>query len=421
MKVLRCAGLALLPAVMLTFLLACGDTYRPVANPIVGPGGQPARQYHAYVASYNPVGQGASTEIDVSGDSNMFVQYAGLGTTAQAFLPNGIALFMTNSANDTVTEFQANTTTPVITTIGLYGGSHPVSLASTDNTTMYVGNSGFNSACPNTGSVSAISSASLAVTNTVCVGLNPGFMVEAIDAGKLYILNEGSNSISVYNPTSKTVTSTITATTGLGLNPIWAVASTDGSYIFVVCAGNGSTPGEMDIITIDDDAVSATMPLGLSPSFITLDTTYNRLYVANTGSNTISVFDASNVNVAATPAIPLLATANVGSAPVSIAPLPSGTSIYVANSRSNTVTVLDAKSFLPVATVPVGQTPIWIAAAANSTKVYTANRNSYNISIINVSNNSVVVNMPTPQQDPLCQSTATAACPLQQPISILTE
>src|ERR1035441_2881586 len=43
MKVFRGTVFLLLAAFMLLLELGCGDQYRPVANPIVGPGGQPQR------------------------------------------------------------------------------------------------------------------------------------------------------------------------------------------------------------------------------------------------------------------------------------------------------------------------------------------------------------------------------------------
>ena len=79
--------------------------------------------------------------------------------------------------------------------------------------------------------------------------------------------------------------------------------------------------------------------------------------MTNTGSNSLSVFDVSNVVLAANPPIPTLATVNVGSAPVSVAALPNGLSVYVANSVSNDVSVVNSNNLTVVATVPVGQSP----------------------------------------------------------------
>ena len=52
--------------------------------------------------------------------------------------------------------------------------------------------------------------------------------------------------------------------------------------------------------------------------------------------------------------------------------------------------------------------------------MYTANAGSGTISIINTLNNTVVLNMPAPQQDPNCDIQV-STCPLQRPQMILTQ
>ena len=44
MKFLRETGFLALLALLLLVELSCGDQYRPVANPIISPGGQPQTQ-----------------------------------------------------------------------------------------------------------------------------------------------------------------------------------------------------------------------------------------------------------------------------------------------------------------------------------------------------------------------------------------
>ena len=192
------------------------------------------------------------------------------------------------------------------------------------------------------------------------------------------------------------------------------------TYVFVVNQGNGSTPGALDIIYTGTNAIGGSVPLGLSPTFGYLDTHLNRLYVTNTGSNTVSVFDVSNVTLGVNPAIPTLGTVNVGSGPVSVTALPNGLSVYVANSVSNDVSVVNSNNLSVVATIPVGQTPVFIASEPTSTKVYTANSGSGTISIIQTSNNAVSITMPAPQQDPNCNPQV-STCPLQRPQMILTQ
>ena len=420
MRFLRRTAVIIPFLLFLAFELGCGDQYRPIANPIVSPGGQPQNLYNAYVLSYNPVGFGSITQIDVSGDSNQSVMPMSYGSVAEIFQGSVQgAIFVANRDGDSVSEVSLIGTTTA-TNIGLSPGSRPVALAATASTVVYVANSGTNFFCPSTGSVSVISTASLVATNTVCVGVSPVAIVQQPSGGYVYIANSGDNTISVFNPTSVSVSATLTQAGGLHQNPVAMVASPDGAYIYVVAQGNGTTAGWLDIITTSNNIVAASIPLGISPTSAYYDTFLNRLYVTNTGDNTVTVFDASNVSIGVNPAIPTLATVSVGSAPVSVAALPNRKAFYVANRASNTVSVVSSTSFAVVGTVGVGQKPAFVATEPSSTKVYIANSAGGNISIIQTFDNTVVLNMPAPQQDPNCDPKI-QSCALQQPVMIMTK
>ena len=419
MRFLRSFAVFALAVLALVFELGCGTQYRPVANPIVSNGGQPQQLHSAFVVNYNPLGAGTNTKIDVSGDTNMQVLTMGSGSFFETFLGGlGGAIFVANRDADSISEFTLIGTTAVLN-LSLHPGSRPVSLASTSSTNVYVVNSGTTSPCPSTGSLSVVSASNLVVANTLCVGTNPGPVMKLPSGGKVYVANQGDNTISVYDPNTQSISSTITQANGLHVNPVAMVASSDGAYVFVVSQGNGSTPGALDIINTSNDTVGGSAPVGLGPTSITLDTVLNRLYVANTGGNSVTTFDVTSVALGVNPPIRALATTPVGTAPVSVAALPNGLSFYVANSGSNNVSVVSSSSFGMLATIPVGQNPIFVAAEPSSTKVYAANAGGGTISIIQTSNNSVVVNMLAPQQDPLCDPKVTT-CPLQRPQMIIT-
>jgi len=421
MKFLRETGCLALTAFLLLFLPGCGDQYRPVANPIISPGGQPQTQHYAWVVNYNPTAAGSTTEIDVSGDTNLAVNSMGVGSIAEAFPSNSLALYVANSGNDTVSEYLP-TLAGAVTTIGLLPGSHPVALGSAQNTAMYVVNSGAN--CHNTnglltGSISTINTSTLAVTNTTCVGRNPIALVQSAADGFIYVLNQGDNSVTVFNPLGPVVTGTITTTNGLGENPVSVTVSLDGNWILVVTQGDGVHPGALDIIAAGSTSIAGSVPLGVGPTFAVIDPNLNRLYVANTGDNTVSVFDTSSITIPSTTPIPLLATVTVGTRPIGVTPLLDGSKFYVANAGSNDVTVVSANSFSPLTRValPTGANPVWIVSEPTSSKVYVADQGTSETTIIQTSNNTITANILSPPQVSGC----TSSCVLQQPVMIVTE
>lgn len=418
MNFFRRSGLLLFAVFILLLELGCGDQYRPVANPVVGPGGQPQSTHFAYVVNNNPSGSGSAMQIDVSGDSVTQLQTTGLGSNFVSFLSTSTAgLFVSNGGADSVSEFSISQTGVVITT-NLPIGSHPVALSSTQPGVMYVLNSGPNSNCPDTGSISVINTSTVAVTSTTCVGVNPTAMVQAPAGGRVFVINQGDNSVWVYDPTLQAIVGVFTTpVNGLGANAVNLVPSADGAYIFVVTQGDGVNPGALDIISTSNYSVLPSVPLGVKPTFAYFDPRLVRLYVTNTGSNTVSVFDASNVNISGSPAIPLLGVTTVGTAPVSVTALPNGTRFFVANSGSNNVTDASATSFAVLNTIPLptGANPVWIASEPTSSKIYVANQSS--ISIIQTVNDAIGANVAAPAQNPNC----TSSCALQQPVMIITD
>ncbi len=414
MKSLRESGFLLLAALLTAAQLGCGNQYRPVANPITSPGGQPQTTHFAWVVNFNPNGAGTTTEIDVSGDSNLAVNTMGAGSISEAFPPSSLALFVANRDNDTVSEYLP-TLNGAITTISLLSGSRPVVVNSSQSLVMYVLNSGANSSCPSSGSISVIPLTTLAVTSTTCVGPNPIAMAQSTADNFIYIINQGDGSVSVFNPAGPGLAGTIPKQ--VGQTPVSVTTSTDGNWIFIVTQGDGMQPGALDIVAAGKATVAGSVPLGVGPTFSVVDPALNRLYVANTGDNTVSVFDASNVDPSGS-SIPLLGTVKVGMGPVGITALADGSRFYVANAGSNDVTVVSANSFSPLTTVglPAGANPVWIASDPTSSKVYVADQGASATTIIQTANNTVTQNIAAPPQVSGC----TSSCALQQPVMIVS-
>ena len=133
--------------------------------------------------------------------------------------------------------------------------------------------------------------------------------------------------------------------------------------------------GGSDNVSVIDgaiDALVATVPVGDSPGGVAVIASTNRIYVSN--NNNVSVIDGDSNAV--------VATVPVGSFPSGVAANPSTNRIYVANWGSNNVSVIDGATNAVVATVPVGSDPDGVAVNPNTNRIYVANWFSNTVSVI---------------------------------------
>ena len=371
------AGIA--AALAWALLSGCGDVYRPVANPVPKPGGDPQTTRVAMVISNNNGSPGMASSIDVSGDTNIGNFVVGRSPVHAAFLPVSVQAFVANKNDDSLSFFTPLTLGSTVTIVTLPAGSAPVYVASTQPGFMYVANSGTNS-------VGVITTAGLALQSSIPVGLTPVALVQTPDTSLLYSVNKGDGTVSAIS----TQTNAVVATVPVGSSPVAAVVNSDGKTLYVVNQGSGT----VSAINIASNSVVAAVASGASPNSLIFDASRRRLYVANTGSNTISVFDADV-------GLTLIKTLAVGAGPASIAALPDGTRVYVANAgctdavnlagcSGTTVSVIDTVSLTIRKTITVGSTPVSLAADAGSTKVVVANRDSNTISSIRTSDDTVI-------------------------------
>jgi len=172
--------------------------------------------------------------------------------------------------------------------------------------------------------------------------------------------------------------------------------------LYDILAGNGGVAMDADPVTSElylaagnsvivmdtSGKVLATTSVGTSATGIAVNATTNKVYVANSGSNDISVIDGASNSVVATISDPNAA------APVAVAVNPTTNTIYVANSHSNNVTIIDGATGSVTATVAVGTSPSGVAVDAQTTFVYVANAGNAqagdpgNITVINGATNA---------------------------------
>jgi len=386
-------------AYILVFLLVwtgCGDVFRPVANPIIPNQPNPGFAHIALVLSSNGSNNpGASTTIDVSGDTDVGQATVGLMPAHAALGLGGSRVYVANILDDTVSTYFSSSPTPV-TTISLPAGSAPDFVATTEALTVFVANSG-------NATVSAISTTLNVITDTIPVGINPVSMAELPDAQKLYVANQGnstnSGSVTSINTIDNTVNTNAPLATYPWSSPVWVVARSDSARVYVL----DRSAGTVSVIDTSSDSVVNTISVGAGANFMLYDPTRNRLYVTNPATSKVMFLNAS------TDALTPL-TVSVTN-PVSVAALPDGSRVYVAGAAVSggnvisKVTVLNAGDGSVRTTVPLAVVPqlcpqtrfeLAAAAAADSTRVYVGNCDAGNTAILQTSNDTLLLQLPAP-------------------------
>jgi YVTN family beta-propeller protein len=108
--------------------------------------------------------------------------------------------------------------------------------------------------------------------------------------------------------------------------------------------------------------ITATVTTGTNPIAVGVNPVTNKIYVANNGSNNVSVIDG---------ATSATATVAAGTHPVAVGVNPVTNKIYVANEGSNNVTVIDGATN-STTTVAIDSTPVAVAVNPVTNKIYVA-------------------------------------------------
>jgi YVTN family beta-propeller protein len=389
--------------ILMLICTGCGQTYRPVATPVTPNPPNPGFSHLALVVTGNGSNNpGASTSIDVSGDTAASQSTVGLMPAHAAFVQNGFRVYVANSLDDTVSSFSPSSPTPV-TTISLPTGSKPSFVATTENAAVYIANSGNNT-------VSAIATGTNVVMpplSGIPVGINPVALAETPNQHKLYVANRGnggsSGSVTSINPIDRSVNPPIA--NAAWVSPVSVVARSDSNRVYVLDQGSGMVS---PIDTASDRVPQCGnnpcgVSVGVGANFMLYDPTRNRLYISNPTANTVTYLDASNDALSSV----VVPVAN----PISVAALPDGSRAYISSASvsggnvTSKVTVINASDGSVRTTIPLNTaaqvcasnpSELAIAASADSSRVYVGNCDAGNVAIIQTLNDTLLLQMPAP-------------------------
>ncbi|MDR4512175.1 MAG: YncE family protein [Nitrososphaeraceae archaeon] len=196
-------------------------------------------------------------------------------------------------------------------------------------------------------------------------------------AGKIYVANEYSNTISVIDIDSSAVQSNIEVDNSpydLEINPF-----TNRVY---------STNRGSDTVSVIDgftDRVITKLDVGKSPVGIGINLATNWLYVSNLNSGTITVVDAIENQVTE--------TLNYTSLPYDIVVNPQTNKVYISDLGNNSITVIDGATNKLLSKIPVGSRPSMLGFNILSNTIYVSNFLSDSISVINGYTDKVEANI----------------------------
>ena len=197
---------------------------------------------------------------------------------------------------------------------------------------------------------------------TVHVGTTPIAVRTNSTTNKAYVVNQGSNNVTVIDGTNYSTT-----TVAVGLGPHAVEINSAANQVYVADEDSAS----MSVIDGVTNAVT-TVNVGGHPRALALNPATNKIYIANYYGNTVTVVDASSyttTNIA------------VGSNPAALAIDSATNKVYVVNYTSSNVTVIDGATN-STSNVVVGNYPIALALDSQSNKIYVANSGSNNATVI---------------------------------------
>ncbi|MCW2882902.1 MAG: beta-propeller repeat-containing protein [Sphaerisporangium sp.] len=159
---------------------------------------------------------------------------------------------------------------------------------------------------------------------------------------------------------------------------------------FAYVANRGSDT--VSVINTATNTVTATIAVGSVPDGVAIAPNGRRAYVANFSSKNVSVIDTVTNTLVTNIALP------GATDPVGVAVSPDGTRVYVTNFSSNNVSVINATNNTFVTNIGLGGalSPIGVKFTPDGTRAYVANLGSGNVSAITATNDTFVTNIPVP-------------------------
>lgn len=398
----------------------CGSSYRPVITPI-NPSGPPQQPngYAVVVSSPSDTSPGVATVVDYSGDTLMVQAAIGPNPFAFTLDSTGSNGYTVNS-DGTLTNFQVSqsqpqekdihysTLPPAAQTVGLFSPTTGVWVSDLNQNVIDV-------LAPSTAAQSFKLAIPVAPTPIAVVGLGAiGQHVYSISQNVPFgtACNTAPSSVGAVGEADALEVSsyTVSARIPLGKCPVYGVESSDGRRLFVLNRGSdtvtviNSQSNSLDQCTpfVNQNGQPVTchpslplstaagltgpnVPAVAGPVYAEYIAATQQLIVANYDGGTVSLIDVSldqygndSATFGTTFTIP------VGHNPASVTALSDGSRAYTANQTDSSVTIVNLSSHTVEKTLQVTGHPRTVVSTSNSLygKVYVASPDSTFLTIL---------------------------------------
>ncbi len=196
---------------------------------------------------------------------------------------------------------------------------------------------------------------------------------------KIYVANQYSNTVSVFDAKTDRLISTIRT----GIFPYSIDANEFNNRIYVTNRGSN----DVTVIDGSTDSVIDKITVGKSPVQVAVDQSSNWVYVTNIDSSSISVIDGITNEV--------IRTISGISTPYGIGINPLSNKLYVSNIANSTITVMDEDNYNFIRNIPAGNSPVGIDINEKRNLVYVTNYASNSLSLINGTDGTVIKTIQT--------------------------
>jgi YVTN family beta-propeller protein len=240
---------------------------------------------------------------------------------------------------------------------------------------------------------------------SITVGLAPNWIALDLSNGTAYTANLAGNSVSVIDTATCNATivsgcSQKTADIQVGANP-WALAVDQSLHTLYVANNWDETLSVINTDSCNGTTQSScsvrppTVPVGGGPQAVAVDPSTNTVYTANFNDNNVSVTDAASCSAEVSAGCrDQLPEAQVGSAPAGLAVDTATHSLYVADQGTNTISVIDTTGCNAstthgcsngMGTVHVGSKPTGVAIDPETHTLYVTDAGGNTVSVVDTS------------------------------------